>query len=56
MMNFVSTFELNNQKYQTNETLRYDNYKGKLLFIMTDFLSFVTYHELILYMSKRLLK
>ena len=34
MMDFVNKLEISGQKYQTNENVRDENYKGKLLFSM----------------------
>ena len=56
MINFVYLLEFNDHNYQINVTVRYDNYKGKLLFHMIKFLSFVTGCQSIFYMSTRFLK
>ena len=41
MINFINVLEFKYHKYQTNGTFRYDHYKGKLLLIMINFVSFV---------------
>ena len=56
MLDFFSILESNNQKYKTNETIIYENYKGKFIFNMSDFLSFVTDHQPMFYMPTRFLK
>ena len=43
MINFVNKLELSDQKYQTNGNLRDENYIGKCLFSIKDFVSFSTY-------------
>ena len=40
-----------NQKHQTNGIARYKNYKGEFLFPMKDFVSFVTDHQSMYFMS-----
>ena len=45
MINFVNKIELSDQNYQTNGNVRYENYKGKFLFPMKEFVSFVTDHK-----------
>ena len=52
----MNTIELTNQKYQTNGTLKDENYKGKLLFFMKKFVSFGTYRQSMYFMSTILLK
>ena len=42
MVDFLNKPELVYQKYQTNGIIRDENYKGKLLFTMEDFVSFGT--------------
>ena len=42
MVNFVNKLEFNVHKYESNETIRDDNYKGWFLFTMKDFVSFGT--------------
>ena len=37
MVDFLNKLKLSDQKYQTNRNVRYENYKGKLLFPMEDF-------------------
>ena len=56
MMNFVNKLYLSYQKYKTNGNVRDENYKGELLFPMKDFLSSVTDHHSIYFMSTILLK
>ena len=55
-MNFVNNIELSDQKYQNNVNVRYESYKVKFLFTMKDFVSSVTDHQLMYFMSNRLLK
>ena len=42
MMNFVNKLELDDHKYQTDGNVGDENYKGKFLFPMKYFVSFVT--------------
>ena len=42
MVDFVNKLELSDQKYQTNINIRDENYKGKVLFTINEFLSFGT--------------
>ena len=42
MIYFVDILWFNYQKYQLNETVGDKNYKGKFLFTMIKFVSFVT--------------
>ena len=42
MMDSVNKLESSGQTYQTNENVRDENYKGKLLFLMNYFVSFGT--------------
>ena len=42
MVNFVNKIELSDQKYQTNGNVRDGNYKGRFLFPMKGFASFLT--------------
>ena len=56
MVDFVNKLELSGQKYQTNTIVRNENYNGKFLFPMKDFVSFVTYSQSIYFMSTRFLK
>ena len=42
MVYFVNKVELSGKKYQTNGNIRYENYNGKLLFTMKDFVEFGT--------------
>ena len=55
-MNFVNKLELSDQKYQNNGNLRDENFKGKFLYPMKDFVSFGTYHQSMYFMSTILLK
>ena len=41
MVYFLNKLELSYQKYRTNGNVRDNNYKGKLLFAIKDFVSFV---------------
>ena len=41
MVDFVNKRERSDQQYQTNGNLRDENYKGKFLFSMKDFVSFL---------------
>ena len=56
MMNSVNKLYLSNQKYQTNGNLRDENYNGKFLFTIKDFVSFGTYHQSVYCMSTISLK
>ena len=40
MIEFVNKLELNYHRYQTNITVRGENYKGKFIFSMMGFVSF----------------
>ena len=42
MVDFMNKPELSDQKDQTNDDLRDENYKGKYLFTMKEFVSFGT--------------
>ena len=42
MVDFVNKLDTSDQKYQTNENERDENYKGKLSYPMKDFVSFGT--------------
>ena len=42
MIDFLNRLEFSDQKYQTNETVRYKNYKDRFLFPIKDFVSFGT--------------
>ena len=53
MVDFVNKLEFNDQKYQTNATVRHENYKGKSLFTMKKFVSFVTDCQSMYFMSTR---
>ena len=39
MVDFLNKLELSDHKYQTNEIVRHENYKGKYLFPMKYFVS-----------------
>ena len=54
MMNFVDKVELSDKKYQTNGYVRDENYKGKFLLLMKDFVSFITYCQSMYFMSTKL--
>ena len=45
MAHFVNKLEFNYQKYQSNGSVRDDNYNSKLLFTMKDFVSLGTYFQ-----------
>ena len=51
MFYFVNKLELSDKKYQTNGTIRYDNYKGKFLFPMKDFVAFETHFQSMYFIS-----
>ena len=55
MVDSVNKLQFDDQKYQTNGTVRDESYKGNLLFPMKDFVSFKTDRQLI-FMSTRFLK
>ena len=42
MVDIVNRLDKSDQKYQTNENVRDENYKGKLLSSVTDLVSFGT--------------
>ena len=46
----ISKLKLSDPKHQTNENIRDDDYNGKFLFPMKDFVSFGTYHQSIYFM------
>ena len=56
MVDFVNKLKLIDRKYQTNGNVRDENYKRGLLFPMKDFVSFITYHQSIYFMSTIFLK
>ena len=56
MVDFVNKLELSDQEYQTNGTVRDENYKGKLLFPMKDFLTFGKYCQSMYFMSTIFIK
>ena len=56
MVDFMNKLEFIYQKYQTNVNGRDENYNGKFLFSMKDFVSFGTDHQLMYFMSIRFLK
>ena len=56
MVDFVNKLELGDKKCQTNEILRGETYKGKLLFPMKYFMSFSTDQQSMYFMSTRLLE
>ena len=55
-MDFVITLYQSDHKYQTDQTVRDENYNGKLLFHMKDFVSFVTDCQSMYFMSTIFLK
>ena len=56
MVYFVNKIQLSDQKYQANETVGYDIYKGKFLFLIKDFVSFGINCQSMYFMSTRFLK
>ena len=52
----MNKLKLSHQKYQTNGNIRYQNYMGKFLFPMKDFVSFSTYRNSIYFMSNKIIK
>ena len=56
MVDFMNKLEFIHQKYQTNVNGRDENYNGKFLFPMKEFVSFGTDHQLMYFMSIRFLK
>ena len=56
MIDFANKLELSDKKYQNNVNVRDENYKGKFLFSMKDFVSFGTDFQGMYFMSTRLLK
>ena len=56
MVDFVNKLELSDQKYHTNDDLRYKYYKGKYLFTMRDFVKFGTYLQSMFYTTNRFSK
>ena len=56
MVGFVYRLESNDQRFQTNGTVRANNYKKMLLFPMRDFVSFGTYHQQVFYILNRFFK
>ena len=56
MVDFVNKLDTSYQKYQTNENVRYENYKGNLSYPMKDFVSFGTDFQLMYFMSTISLK
>ena len=55
-MDIVNEIELIDQKHQTNGNIRDENYKGKFLFTIKDFVSFGTDHQSMHFMSTAFLK
>ena len=51
----MNKLDTSDQKYQTNENVRDENYKGELSYPMTDRVSFGTYFQSINFMSTILL-
>ena len=56
MVDFVNKLDLSDQKDQTNGNVKYENYKGKLLFPMNDFVEFVTDCQSMYFISTIFLK
>ena len=56
MIKFFNLLELTDKEYQKNGTIRYEKYKWNFLFFMNDFVSFLTDHEPMFYISNRFLK
>ena len=56
MVDFVNKLDTSYQKYQTNENVRYENYKGNLSYPMKDFVSFGTDFQSVYFMSTIFLK
>ena len=56
MVDFLNKLELSDHKYQTNEIVRHENYKGKYLFPMKYFVSSGTDCQSIFWMSIIFLK
>ena len=56
MVDIENKLYTSDQKYQTNENVRNENYKGKLLSSVTDLVSFGTVFQSIYFMSTILLK
>ena len=53
---FFYKLESSDEKYQTNGTVRYESYKGNLLFPMKDFWTFGIYCRSVFFMSNIFLK
>ena len=56
MVDFLNKLELIDQKYHTNGNVRDENYKGKFLFHINEFVSFSTDRHSMYFMSTILLK
>ena len=56
MMNFVNQLEFSDKEYQTNRNKRDENYKGKFLFSMNNFVSFGIDPQSKYFMSTGLIK
>ena len=56
MVDFVNKLDLSNQKYQTNGNVRDENYDGKFVFPIKDFVSLDTDLQSIYFMSNIFLK
>ena len=56
MVYFENKLYTSDQKYQTNENVRDENYKGNLSYPMKDFVSFGTDFQLMYFMSTISLK
>ena len=55
-VDFMHKLELSDQKYKTIGNVRDENYNERFLYLMKNFLSFVTYCHSMYFMSTRLLK
>ena len=56
MVGFFYKLYLSDQNYHTNVNVRGEHYKGKLLFPMKDFFSFVTDLQSMYFMSTRFVR
>ena len=51
MVRFVNKLKLSDRKYQANITVKDENYRGKLLFTVRDFMPFGTYFQSTFYVN-----
>ena len=56
MADFLNKLEISDQKYQTNGNVRDENSKGKILFLIKEFVSFRTDCQVVYFMSTKFLK